>query len=96
MTIQASQDWYVYILQCSDDTFYTGVTTDLQRRLHQHNHNKQGARYTAARRPVKLVYHEQAASRAEAQQREYQIRTLPRSVKQQMACEFKTTVTAPR
>ena len=78
------QDWFVYILQCSDKTLYTGVTTDLNRRVEEHNSGSKGAKYTAARRPVKMVYSEQLDSRSNAQQREYQIKSLTRRQKQQL------------
>ncbi len=71
--------WFVYILKCSDDTLYTGVSTDIKRRLHEHNNcNKKGARYTRARRPVKMVYHECVENRSEAGKREASIKKLNR------------------
>lgn len=79
--------WFIYLLECADGTFYTGITTDPQRRLHEHNHTGRGARYTRARRPVVLAYQEAAASRAEAARREYAIRTLPRAAKQVLAAK---------
>lgn len=72
----SQQNWYIYILRCSDNTLYTGVTTDCERRLHEHNHTKRGARYTRARRPVTLAYSETAQDRTAAQQREAQIKRL--------------------
>ena len=78
------QDWFVYILQCSDKTLYTGVTTDIERRIEEHNTGNKGAKYTAARRPVKLVYSEHLDSRSEAQQREHQIKSLTRQQKQKL------------
>ena len=78
------QDWFVYTLQCSDKTLYTGVTTDLDRRVEEHNIGSKGAKYTAARRPVKMVYSEQLDSRSNAQQREHQIKSLTRQQKQQL------------
>jgi putative endonuclease len=69
-------NWFLYILCCADHTLYTGVTTDLQRRLHEHNHLKCGAKYTRHRRPVHLVYSEQHVSRSSACKREYQIKQL--------------------
>lgn len=78
------QDWFVYILQCSDKTLYTGVTTNIERRIEEHNTGSKGAKYTAARRPVKLVYSEQLDSRSEAQQREHQIKSLTRQQKKQL------------
>lgn len=80
-------NWSVYIVRCNDDTFYTGVAKDLERRLEQHNHGRSGAKYTRARRPVKLVYHEIAADRSAAQQREYQIRKLSVVQKRQLIGE---------
>jgi len=69
-------NWYIYIVQCSDDTLYTGICCDLARRLREHNTLKNGARYTRARRPVRLVYQEPAASRSAAAQREYRIKQM--------------------
>ncbi len=74
--------WYVYILRCADDTLYTGVTTDLARRVAEHNAGKAGAKYTRARRPVVLVYYEQAASRADATRREAALKAVSRGVKE--------------
>lgn len=71
-----SQSWYVYVLRCCDDSLYTGITTDLKRRLEEHNHGAKGARYTRARRPVSLVYSEALPSRAAAASREYAIKQL--------------------
>lgn len=74
--------WYVYIVQCADGTLYTGVTTDVVRRVAEHNgQGHTGAKYTKARRPVALVYQESARSRATAQQREAALRHIPRTKK---------------
>jgi len=74
--------WIVYILRCADDTLYTGVTTDPERRLREHNAGgKLGARYTRARRPVELAYQELAADKAEAYRREAAIKRLTRNAK---------------
>lgn len=71
--------WVVYILRCADGTLYTGVTTDAARRVGEHNAGRAtGARYTRARRPVKLVYREWASSRSAACKREYQIKQMSR------------------
>ena len=75
--------WQVYIVCCGDGTLYTGITTDLRRRLAEHNSEKGGARYTRARRPVTLVFSEAAASRSSATQREWQIKKM--SVAQKLA-----------
>lgn len=76
------QRWRVYILQCADGTYYTGVTVDVARRLHEHNNAKLGAKYTRARRPVTLVYSEACACRSSACKREAAIKKLPRTAKQ--------------
>jgi len=75
-------EWYVYLLHCADDTYYTGITTDPKRRLLEHNeNNKKAAKYTRARRPVKMVYFELCESRSDAGVREYEIRKLPKTKK---------------
>ncbi|MGD1055255.1 MAG: GIY-YIG nuclease family protein [Nitrososphaerales archaeon] len=71
---------FVYMLECSDGTLYTGYTTDVDRRLHQHNSGK-GARYTRSRTPVKLAFKERFRSRADALRREIQIKSMNRSSK---------------
>ena len=74
--------WYVYILRCADDTLYTGVTTDPERRLQEHNAGGSlGARYTRSRRPVTLLHKEPAGSRAQACRREAAIKKLRRDAK---------------
>ena len=75
--------WYVYILECADDSLYTGITNNLQKRLEQHNAGK-GARYTRARLPVSMVYQESASDRASASKREYCIKQLNRREKQKL------------
>ncbi|CAN5150332.1 GIY-YIG nuclease family protein [soil metagenome] len=78
----------VYILSCSDSTFYTGVTTDMERRLKEHNAGPKGAAYTKARRPVALAYAEEQPDRSAAQKREHVIRKLPRTLKQLLAASY--------
>ena len=58
--------YYVYILQCADETLYTGICTELDRRVEEHNSSAKGAKYTRARRPVKLVYFETYIDRSSA------------------------------
>lgn len=71
--------WCVYMLRCADGSLYTGITTDVDRRVAEHNGDGVlGARYTRSRRPVELVYVEAAASRAEAARREAAIKRLDR------------------
>jgi putative endonuclease len=74
--MDTTNNWTVYIVQCSDDTLYTGICCDVQRRLHEHNYLKRAARYTRVRRPVTLVYQEQVDSRSTAAQREYRIKQM--------------------
>ena len=73
--------YYLYILQCADQTLYTGITTDLLRRITEHNDRKLGAKYTAARRPVKLVYSKKFATRSSASKAEARIKKLRRPEK---------------
>jgi putative endonuclease len=76
-----NSSWFVYILSCADHSLYTGVTTDVGRRLHEHNSLKSGAKYTRNKRPVTLVYTEKQPSRSAACRREYQIKLLSRKEK---------------
>jgi putative endonuclease len=71
----------VYILECRDKTLYTGYTTKLDRRISEHNLSTSGAKYTASRRPVKLVYYESYPTQRLAMQREAEIKKLTRSQK---------------
>ena len=74
---------FCYILECSDGTFYTGWTTDPERRVLQHNKGV-GARYTKTRRPVKLVYLEEQPDKITALKRERAIKALPRKKKMEL------------
>ncbi|MDD2620927.1 MAG: GIY-YIG nuclease family protein [Syntrophomonadaceae bacterium] len=74
---------FVYILQCSDGSYYTGYTTDIKRRLQEHNEGL-GSKYTRGRRPVKCVYHEEMASKSDALKRELNIKKLNRSQKERL------------
>lgn len=71
---------YVYIVECSDHTLYTGWTNNLDNRINTHNAGK-GAKYTRARLPVSLVYYEICNNRSDAMRREYQIKQMSRSEK---------------
>ncbi len=74
--------WKVYILRCSDDTLYTWVTTDLKRRLREHNWELSwGAKYTRVRQPVELMYSEELDDRSTACKRESEIKKLSRKQK---------------
>jgi len=73
--------YFVYILECSDKTLYTGIATDVERRLDEHNNSDKGAKYTKIRRPLKLVYSEESQDRSSASKREYEIKKLSREKK---------------
>lgn len=73
--------YYVYILECSDTTLYTGITTDIKRRVDEHNNSQKGAKYTKLRRPVKLVYSEECVDRSSASKREYAIKKMSKAQK---------------
>lgn len=76
--------FFVYILLCADGSYYTGWTSDPERRLKQHN-NGTGARYTRTHRPVRLVYVEELPDRSSAMKREAAIKRFPRKKKEKIA-----------
>ncbi len=78
---------FVYILECADGTYYTGWTTDLDRRVAVHNAGH-GSRYTRLRRPVKLIYWEEHPDRSSAQRRELAVKRLPRARKMALVANF--------
>lgn len=73
--------YYLYLLKCSDDTLYAGITTDLARRVAEHNSSGKGAKYTRGRRPVVLVYSKEYENRSEATKAEREIRKLSKEEK---------------
>ena len=82
-------EWVVYMVRCRDGTFYTGITTDIKRRIDEHNHdNKRGSRYTRTRRPVVIAYLEPCKNRSIATSRELSIKKLKNAEKQQLADDF--------
>ena len=88
MSANSDNSWFVYLVRCSDGSFYAGVTTDLERRVRQHNGEiVGGANYTRARRPVALVWNEVCENRSVAQHREYFVRRLSRPDKQCLAAQ---------
>ena len=74
---------YAYIVKCSDGTYYTGYTNDLEKRLLAHNAGK-GAKYTRNRLPVEMVYFEEYEDKSEAMKREYAIKRLTRKQKEKL------------
>lgn len=87
--------WFVYLLRCNDNSLYAGITTDIERRLHQHNHTKLGAKYTRAKRPVTLAFIESAADKSSASKREYQLRKLTKTSKEQLVSTYYSTKKTP-
>jgi len=75
-----SQPWFLYILECRDETLYTGVTNDIPKRLAKHNAGK-GAKYTRSRRPCRLVYSERHKNESAARRREHEIKRWRRDKK---------------
>lgn len=73
--------YYVYMLKCADETFYTGITTDVERRVAEHNASKLGAKYTSFRRPVESVYAKEFTNRSSASKEEARIKKLSRQEK---------------
>lgn len=77
--------WFIYIIHCADDSLYTGITKDVSRRVNEHNSDDVlAAKYTRGRRPVELVYQEGFDTRSEAASREYEIKKMSRSQKEQL------------
>ncbi len=76
-----STTYIVYIVQCADNTLYTGITNELERRIQEHNSSDKGAKYTRARRPVVLAYQEEHIDRSSASKREYVIKKMSRKYK---------------
>ena len=81
MNSERSKEWYVYIVSCSDGTYYTGITTNIARRINEHNYKISGAKYTRSRRPVKLITSAVVQTRSEALKLELKIKSLKKSKK---------------
>ncbi|MDP2685007.1 MAG: GIY-YIG nuclease family protein [bacterium] len=73
--------YFLYIVRCADKTLYTGITKDVKKRVTEHNTSDKGAKYTRARRPVKLVFKKRFRSRSTASRAEAQIKQLSRTAK---------------
>jgi len=86
--------WFLYILECSDGSFYTGVSTDIDRRLREHQEGR-ASRYTRTRRPVVLVYREECGSRSVSLSRECAVKSLSRLRKAELISEFRAAPPAP-
>ena len=81
------KNWHLYVLLCADGSYYAGVTTDLKRRLKEHNTSMKGAKYTKTRRPVEIIYTEIFSSRSLAQKAEYRFKQLTRKQKEKVINE---------
>lgn len=81
--INKKVNWLVYIILCSDDSLYTGITTDLKKRFKQHQ-NKKGAKYFYGREPLEIVFTEEGHNRSTASQREYEIKHYTRQAKKEL------------
>jgi len=79
--MEEEKEWWIYIVACSDESLYTGITIDRERRIAEHNDSKKGAKYTRNRRPVDLVYSEMLPNRSAASKREYEIKKFSRADK---------------
>ena len=76
--------YFVYIVECADGSYYTGYTTDVQRRLNEHNYSSRSAKYTRSRRPVKLIYSEEYDTLSKALKREHAIKKLSKKRKKDL------------
>ena len=79
--VPKNERWFLYVVECSDGSLYTGITVDIDRRMNEHNSGRRGAKYTRSRRPVKLVYAEIAEGRSDASKREAAFKKLSRQKK---------------
>ena len=82
--------YYVYIVECADGSYYTGYTTDIQRRINEHNYSMKSAKYTRSRRPVKLIHEEEYDTLSAALKREHAIKKLKKKQKKSLVESKKT------
>lgn len=82
--MKKTPNFFVYLLECADKTFYVGSTNDLERRIHAHNFLKSGAHYTKIRRPVSLKYSEKCEDYSKARAREAEIKRMKREDKSKL------------
>lgn len=80
--------WFVYIVRCDDDSLYTGISTDVERRVTQHNAGT-ASKYTRSRRPVSLLFQEERLDRSDATKRELEIKSLSRQEKKKLIARFR-------
>jgi putative endonuclease len=85
----ATDNWSIYIIEASDASLYTGITTDVERRFDEHSQGPKGARYFNGRNPLRIVYREDGHSRSSASRREAEIKKLSRGQKQHLITRAK-------
>lgn len=100
--MKSTSPYTLYILRCSDNTLYTGIALDVEKRVIEHNTSDKGAKYTRYRRPVLLVYQEGCIGKSAALKREISIKKMTRQKKEALLCEkevsfcpFTSSQTAP-
>lgn len=74
--------FYFYIVRCADNSLYSGITTDLKRRVGEHNSNKLGAKYTRGKQPVTLIYNEKFLTKSASMKREYEVKQMIKKEKE--------------
>ncbi len=80
--LNKQKEYYIYLLECADHTYYCGYTNDIEKRLISHNSRTSRSKYTRSRQPVTLVYYEKVSSKSQALKRELQVKLLSRIQKQ--------------
>lgn len=91
----STDNWSLYIIEATDSSMYTGISTDVERRFAEHLHGPRGARYFSGRSPLRIVYREDGHSRASASRREAEVKKLSRRAKQQLVAEARQTPSIP-
>ena len=76
--------WHLYVVRCEDDSLYTGITTDIERRLEEHRSSPKGAKFLRGRGPLKLAYHCKIGDKGKALQAEYRLKQLPKQLKEEI------------
>ena len=84
MAAERQSDWYVYLVRCADGTLYTGITTDVPRRLEEHELGRRGAKYLRGRGPLELVFDKKVGGREQALSVERRIKRLPKRLKESL------------
>jgi putative endonuclease len=87
--VKVEKKYYFYMLRCSDNSLYCGQTTDIDRRVLEHNSSRKGAKYTKSRRPVELIYVEEHVSIKDVLKREVAVKRWPKAKKEQLAMSSK-------